>query len=347
MKKQKLKSFIKLKLQFLYHVLFAKSNFKLSLVKRMSLAFSGGYTVDQYHLYNFEVNDKSEYLSEQDWFKSRLLNKPYDEIINDKLIFNDIVKKYANTPRIFAAKRNGILTVNSTEAIDEYGILKIISDNGRAILKPISKGKGIGIYRFDIKSTGEIFINNSKSDENTLFGILRDKDNWILSDVIEQHGYAARIYPGALNTIRIVVIRDPNCGKPVIAYAVHRFGTSQTGVVDNASGGGIISKIDIETGRLSEARSLKNLNVYYKHPDTGTAIDGCIIPQWDKIKTDVLNLSKELFYLKLIAWDIALTEDGIYIVEGNSSSGVNIIQLWEGQRNKLFGNYLRSYGVIK
>ena len=35
------------------------------------------------------------------------------------------------------------------------------------------------------------------------------------------------------------------------------------------------------------------------------------------------------------------------IIEANTSSGVNIIQLWGGQRNGELGDFYRHYGVIR
>ena len=52
--------------------------------------------------------------------------------------------------------------------------------------------------------------------------------------------------------------------------------------------------------------------------------------------------------MHFIAWDILIMEDGeICIIEANTSSGVNIIQLWGGQRNGELGDFYRYHGVIK
>ena len=45
--------------------------------------------------------------------------------------------------------------------------------------------------------------------------------------------------------------------------------------------------------------------------------------------------------------DILITEEGRCIIEANTSSGVNIIQLWGGQRHKELGDFYRYHGVIK
>ena len=105
--------------------------------------------------------------------------------------------------------------------------------------------------------------------------------------------------------------------------------------------------IDLETGVLSEARCLHNRNVYKVHPDSGAPIEGVQVPGWQKLKEDMLVLADKLPYMHFIAWDILITEEGHCIIEANTSSGVNIIQLWGGQRHKELGDFYRYHGVIK
>ena len=56
---------------------------------------------------------------------------------------------------------------------------------------------------------------------------------------------------------------------------------------------------------------------------------------------------EKLPYINFIAWDVLLTKDGITIIEANSSSGINIVQMWEGQRNKELGNFYRAHKIIE
>ena len=108
-----------------------------------------------------------------------------------------------------------------------------------------------------------------------------------------------------------------------------------------------MAKIDLDTGVLSEARCLHNRNVYKVHPDSGAPIEGVQVPGWQQLKADMIDLANKLPYMHFIAWDILITEEGHCIIEANTSSGVNIIQLWGGQRNKELGDFYRYHKVIK
>ena len=52
-------------------------------------------------------------------------------------------------------------------------------------------------------------------------------------------------------------------------------------------------------------------------------------------------------YLYFVAWDIVLTDNGPVVIEANTSSGVNIIQVFGGQRNKELGQFYKEHNIIK
>lgn len=338
---------LKLFLQFLYYVLFNKGDFKLSIKKRLSLAFGGGFTANQFYIFNLEKNDRKEYLSEYDWFKSRKLNKPYDYILNDKFLFYEIIGQYAPIPEVYAVRKNGSIAAKHRNCYDENEILNLVVEKGDVIFKVISSGKGNGVFHFNVTDEEKIYINGRQSSDNELISVLEKYKDWMITERICQADYADRIYSGCLNTIRIIAVKDPKSCSFKITNAVHRFGTSSTGAVDNASKGGLVSHIDIDSGSLSEAMSIRSLNVYVDHPDTGARIKGITVPDWDGLKKKIIEISNHFFYLKMIAWDVAITPEGLKIIEANSSSGVNILQLWEGQRNRELGEFFRFYNVIR
>ena len=145
----------------------------------------------------------------------------------------------------------------------------------------------------------------------------------------------------------MIVLRDTPEREFELAFAVQRIGAGWTGSVDNGSKGGLIANVNIATGELSEARTLHDLMVYNVHPDSGHPIKGVVIPNWESIKKGVLEVSSHFPYLDIIAWDILPTPDGFTVIEANTSSGVNIIQLWGPQRYGRLGQFYRDHGIIK
>ena len=228
---------------------------------------------------------------------------------------------------------------------DYHQILELLREKKQLFIKPfgVGKGEGVNILAFD---GCEYYIDTVKCSEKDLIRFFEGRNDWFISEAMKQHEYADKIYDKTVNTIRIITLRDISTGEFKVFFAVQRIGTSDTIPVDNGSKGGLVSKIDLETGVLSEARCLHNKNVYKCHPDSGAPIEGVFVPEWGRIKEEILVLANRMPYLQFIAWDVLITEQGeMSIIEGNSSSGVNIIQLWGGQRQGELGDFYRYHGV--
>ncbi|MCR5564290.1 MAG: hypothetical protein K6F59_00650, partial [Gammaproteobacteria bacterium] len=56
-----------------------------------------------------------------------------------------------------------------------------------------------------------------------------------------------------------------------------------------------------------------------KHPDSGIAIKGFNIPDWKEVITITSELMKLEFNNKDIGWDLAHTDKGWIVVEGNAN----------------------------
>ena len=99
----------KAKLAYLWvvRILFAPNHFGASIFTRLHLAICGGYMVDQSTIYDFKHNDRYEYLSEFDWYRSRWINQPFDQMLNNKIICTEVLAQYTYVPRIFLMKNKG------------------------------------------------------------------------------------------------------------------------------------------------------------------------------------------------------------------------------------------------
>lgn len=337
---------LKLFVLFFVRIVFAKNHFKVSLFNKLKANFGGGYLADQYALYHLDKNDKKEYLSEFDWYKSRYINEPFDFMMNNKVVCNLVIGQFVRIATTYAVKNRGHITSDDDKCTSYEDIIQLLKEVGDLIIKPYGRGKGIGVYRFSYRN-GEFFVGETPSNEQEIISILKKNNNWMLCEYITQHKYASDLYDKTTNTIRMITLRDPKTDKIKIFFAVQRIGTSKTIPVDNASMGALVCKIDLETGELSEARTLHNHDVFEYHPDTNAQIKGARVANWDEIKRQILNLANKVSFMNFVAWDILVTDDGMCIIEANTSSGVNIIQLWGGQRQNELGDFYRYHKVIR
>ncbi len=339
--------FSKLILLYLWiaKILLAKDHFKVNFFTRLRYNLRG-YLADQYVLYDFAHCDWREYLSEFDWYRSRAINGDYSFILNNKPVCSDILKQYVRVPQTYALKMGRRITLSDGKAATDTVLLELLREKKISIVKPISRGKGLNIFLIAYQSGG-FSCNGRPISEQALLRLLNKKKEWFLSEYIHQADYLNKIYDKTANTIRLITLRDPGTQRFKSFFAVQRLGTKQTEPVDNGSQGGLIAKIHMETGALSHARSLHNTNVYVQHPDSLAPIEGVIIPNWKQLQQELVQVAEHFPYLSFIAWDILVTDDGYCVIEANASSGVNIIQLWGGQRNGELGDFFRSHRVIR
>lgn len=138
-------------------------------------------------------------------------------------------------------------------------------------------------------------------------------DAFVAEPLIENCKEIKALYPDSLNTIKVTVLMVNNC--PEIEYALFRLGNATC--VDNVHLGGIGCGVNIKTGKVETAAYDKHFRAYTEHPITKKRILDFQIPQWDSVKAFALNAAKVTPQLRYTSWDIAVTERGPILLEGN------------------------------
>jgi hypothetical protein len=149
---------------------------------------------------------------------------------------------------------------------------------------------------------------------------------------------------GALSTVRIVTCLDEQ-GEPELVGAVFRMSIGDNRTVDNLHAGGIAAAVDLESGRLSRATNLgadARLGWLTIHPDTGTQIEGRELPLWEETKRLAIAAHCEFADRVVIGWDVAATDAGPVIIEGNGNPDLDILQrfMTRGLRDHHFADLL-------
>jgi hypothetical protein len=174
------------------------------------------------------------------------------------------------------------------------------------VLKPLSGHGGMGVRLA------------RAADVETL--TTERRGELLVQERLTPHPLLHEIFPGSLNTVRVLYVRHPGDG-PVLAAAVHRFGTSETGPVDNGSSGGVWAPVDLETGRMGVGLShprAPHRPQYHRHPDTRVQIAGVVVPQWVEVRDLARRLMAAFPELDHVGWDIAVTDRGPRVIEGNA-----------------------------
>lgn len=153
---------------------------------------------------------------------------------------------------------------------------------------------------------------------------IREKKLVVLEHVQAQHPDMARLHPQSVNTMRICT--DLVDGQVHIAYITLKMGRGG-GVCDNSGQGGILCRVDIDTGKICSPATDDYFNVFDKHPDTGIPLVGYQLPMIEEAKALACQAALEIPEVGHVGWDMAIGPDGPAIIEGNDFPGTDLCQL--------------------
>ena len=159
---------------------------------------------------------------------------------------------------------------------------------------------------------------------------------FLVQEQLENDEFLNSIYPNSLNTFRIITYYSTKQPAKILG-ALLRTGIGEN-KVDNWHRGGLIIPIKLSTGCFTDYGYDYHYNVYTSHPDTQFIFRETKIPYWEEITSIVINATKAFPMMKFVAWDIALTTRGYYILEANAGQ-INIFV------NQLSGNGIA--GIIR
>jgi hypothetical protein len=300
-------------------------------------AWRRGHTRMTYVMYDLEHRDHREFLSARaQLMASPLINGPFDAVIASKGVFRELMESLrAPYPRFYGVIIRGRINLR----VEEGGyrvhpdLEKLLEEGQRLVLKPVEGGKGIGVI-FLGRHEGRLHLNGQEITPADLSDLIRELDDYLITEFIHQAEYSRVIFPDTTNTIRILTMWDYERMEPFIAQAAHRIGTSRSFPVDNFryGRGGLSSSVDLQGGELGKAFRLTDdwrVEWHSRHPENGSQIEGVGLPLWSEIRGEILRMAAELPYIPYIAWDVVMTDGGFSILETNSTPGLAVLQVHE------------------
>jgi hypothetical protein len=150
----------------------------------------------------------------------------------------------------------------------------------------------------------------------------------LVQEQVRPHRDLIELTTGALPTVRITTCVNERA-EPEIMSAVFRMAIGDNRTVDNLHAGGIASEVRLENGVLSIASNLgmdARIGWHERHPNSGVMIVGHLLPLWTETKALAIEAHRAFADRVMIGWDIAITDEGPVIVEGNSSPDLDIVQ---------------------
>ncbi|MBQ7485002.1 MAG: hypothetical protein IJT78_00045 [Oscillospiraceae bacterium] len=271
-----------------------------------ALRYGAGYY--DYVMFGFyQMNGK-----QRDTYLTRMRNKKVQDLMNppdatdefdDKLVFN----------RLFASYLRRRTLDGSTATREEFAAFM---DGQDAIFAKINHGDcGRGVEKLCRKDFAGV---------DAMYDYIKAHDLVVLEHVLPQHEEMARLHPQSVNCMRIVTDRVDD--QVHIAYISVKMGRGE-GVCDNSGQGGVLCRVDPDSGRIVSDASDDYFNVYDRHPDTGIVFKGYQLPMVPEAIAMVKEAALVVPSVRHVGWDVAITPEGPALIEGNDFPGTDLCQL--------------------
>lgn len=169
---------------------------------------------------------------------------------------------------------------------------------------------------------------------------------YVFQQRVNQHSELNRLNPYSLNTIRFDTFIDKE-GNVEIISGFLKMSTNYLPVDNNMSGGCGVG-IDLDSGQLRKHGyskiKMSGVGILTEHPVTGVKFENFVVPMIREAKELAIKAARLMPGLRMVGWDVGITEDGPVLIEGNSDYGVNSNDLMNGgyMANPIFKKVLRE-----
>lgn len=151
------------------------------------------------------------------------------------------------------------------------------------------------------------------------------QDGFILAEEeIKQHHILNELCPSCINSMRVVTLRGADNNFYVL-YSLLRVGSGAKDV-DNITSGGMYILLDDNGKSISRAFCDKTALYYDTHPLTGVSFTDFQVPLYEESIELCKRAAAAVSEIGYVGWDVAITEKGPVLIEGNVLPGYDMAQ---------------------
>ena len=258
-------------------------------------------------------------LSDSGKLKRKYNTQKANAILNNKVRFNEV----------FSDLIGRKFWVNRETSYEEF--CQFADGLDEIFCKPVDLSRGVGTMKLKVEG-------NLKE----LYDYLMAQPELLVEECVKQHHEMSEFYENAVNTVRLFCLLDHDEFVPFASFV--RF--AEQGVADNIGAGGLGCGVDVATG-IIETKGLDRWHRLQEvHPVSGKKFEGFQIPHWDKVLEIAEQGLRKLDGLNYVGWDIAICEDKVVLIEGNSTPSIATYQSFYGYKHEgrryLYRKYLKK-----
>lgn len=266
-----------------------------------------GCVINHYTEGNFYLRccfERNRIFTYKKWLKVLKYNDGYyTHLLKKKDDFNKFFHDYIGRNWLFS------------KGLSYKSFISFLMKHHRIFIKPVDGLEGHGC---------KIVEYNNGADYHQLYENLI-KSGYMIEEVVDQHPLMV-FGNKAVNTIRVYTIYDKKLRKAICIKTTLRVGIGDS-IVDNSLSGGVSYEVDLDTGIIdSRGMRVNDENGYLFHPGTDICMMGFKIPFWKNVLSICVDAASLIPQVRFIGWDVAITQKGPILIEGNNAPGVGILE---------------------
>lgn len=280
------------------------------------------------HKLVYSVSGKFDpYVMPEDLFRQielKLNNVEFKGAWSDKSYF-DYFFPEIKFPVTVVRNIAGTFYNNSYDIISKEEAKAIVSKYEKFAIKPsLDNGTGKGVA-----------LGTSSDNLDKLFK--KYKKDYVIQEVIKQHGNIAQFNESSVNVVRFISLFLNDRVIPVMAaLRVGAKGAFNDNSITKEGEGMLVIGID-EKGRLKKDAYMScGMRTEVSH--SGARFEGVEIPGFEKMKEIIKKGHKMMPNFKFVAWDFAVTEEGEVLVMEYNIKGPGVLY-YQYVNGPLFGEY--------
>ncbi len=252
----------------------------------------------------------------------KLLNpNKYCAIARDKYLTHLVLEEVGiPMPKLYA--------YFNSEAGDDYQSVRTQLkkfDVHQCVVKPAADsahGGGVFVCNNIVYTNSDCVIEKTNGEKVSLKQLLEINKNTplLFEERVIQTQQVNSINPSSVNTVRFMTALYPNKEVKIVATFM-KFGRMGSDIDNAGDGGNVDCGIDFKKGvcyNTVQFNSFNDVKRITKHPDSDVQIEGITIKNWVDFVVKVKSFQSKVPYLKMIGWDIALTDEGPMVIEINN-----------------------------
>lgn len=253
----------------------------------------------QFHFYKIPPQERESFAGTGHMYEYQLVMNPKSsrQLLEDKLMFLMHYHQFIH---------HGFASLNDIKENHALGEQLLNNKSGKVVLKHTNGQCGNGV---EVRSCDDFNVVS-------LIQRLEETGNDLVEEFVVQHKDLMHLSPSGLNTIRIITQLDQNDQVEILGA---RLRISVNSSVDNLAAGNIAASINLITGIVDGPGVYSDITKPAEtiHPVSKVPIEGFQIPFWD----ESVKMAKEAALFnkqnRSIGWDIAITDIGPELIEGN------------------------------